>query len=391
MKLKQLPDDFQVEERTGLTAGRDGDFALYRLDKRGWTTPDALAAVRRRWRLDADRVSAGGLKDKHAHTLQHFTVRHGPRRGWRHHGLVVAYLGQVAAPFTSQDVLGNRFRVALRDLSEATAAAAQRGLAEAAAEGVPNYFDDQRFGSATGGDFVGRLLVRGKFEAALRLALTAPYEHDRPAQREEKRVLRERWGDWSACRGLLPPESGARSVVDHLRANPGDFRGACVRLRPDLRGLYLSAYQSHLWNRLLARWLERRCDPACLLPLKLKLGTVPAHRGAGPALREELACLTLPLPTARLHLAPDDQHAVLIREVLAEDGLELRDLQVRGTRELFFSKGERSALCVPIDTGADEADDDLHPGRLKVTLTFELPRGSYATLVVKRALATVST
>jgi tRNA pseudouridine13 synthase len=176
-------------------------------------------------------------------------------------------------------------------------------------------------------------------------------------------------------------------VIDHLRANPGDFRGACVRLRPDLRGLYLSAYQSHLWNRLLARWLERRCRPEELVPLRLKLGTVPAHRHAAPALRDELARLTLPLPTARLHLAPDDPHADLIREVLAEEGLELRDLQVRGTHELFFSKGERAALCVPADATAEEADDELHPGRRKLVLSFELPRGAYATLVVKRATA----
>jgi tRNA pseudouridine13 synthase len=298
----------------------------------------------------------------------------------------VAYLGQTATPFTSADVRANRFRVTLRDLSEAAAAAARAGLAEAATEGVPSYFDDQRFGSAAGGEFVGRLLVRGRFEEALRLALTAPYEHDRPAQREEKRVLREHWGDWSSCRDRLPPGQ-ARPVVDHLRANPGDFRGACVRLRPDLRGLYLSAYQSHLWNRMLAHWLERRSRPDELVSLRLKLGTVPAHRRAPPALRDELARLTLPLPTARLHPAPDDPHAELVREVLAEENLELRDLQVRGAHELFFSRGERAALCLPVDAEAVLSDDDLHPGRRKAVLSFELPRGAYATLVVKRALA----
>src|SRR5438270_211844 len=47
MKLKQSPDDFVVEERTDVAPGADGAFALYRLDKVGWTTPDAVAAVRR--------------------------------------------------------------------------------------------------------------------------------------------------------------------------------------------------------------------------------------------------------------------------------------------------------------------------------------------------------
>jgi tRNA(Glu) U13 pseudouridine synthase TruD len=37
----------------------------------------------------------------------------------------------------------------------------------------------------------------------------------------------------------------------------------------------------------------------------------------------------------------------------------------------------------------DTADDELYPGRQKMTLAFELARGSYATILIKRV--TVST
>src|SRR5262249_56401938 len=69
-KLKQQPEDFQVEELTDVAAGAAGAFALYRLEKRGWTTPGALAAVRRRWRIEPRRLSSGGLKDRDALTAQ---------------------------------------------------------------------------------------------------------------------------------------------------------------------------------------------------------------------------------------------------------------------------------------------------------------------------------
>jgi uncharacterized membrane protein YkvA (DUF1232 family) len=45
--------------------------------------------------------------------------------------------------------------------------------------------------------------VRGEFEAALKLALTGPYEFDRPPQRREKEILVEHWGDWKACKERL--------------------------------------------------------------------------------------------------------------------------------------------------------------------------------------------
>ncbi len=117
MKLKQLPDDFFVEEATDVSPAEKGPFALYRLEKRGWSTPDALSALRRRWRIEARRVSYGGLKDRHAWTIQYLTIFHGPARGLHHHDVTVTHLGWTDAPYTSHDIRCNRFRLTLRDLS----------------------------------------------------------------------------------------------------------------------------------------------------------------------------------------------------------------------------------------------------------------------------------
>jgi tRNA pseudouridine13 synthase len=384
MKLKQDPDDFHVEEVTSLAAGDVGPFALYRLEKRGWSTPDALAAVRRRWRVEPRRLSYGGLKDRHAWTVQYLTIFHGPRRGLHHHDVAVRYVGQVAHPYTSEDICCNRFRLTLRALDDAAKERAPGRLDAVARDGVPNYFDDQRFGSVAGpgGEFIGRQLVRGRFEDALRLALAGPYEHDRAPQKREKQLLTAHWGDWTKCVEVLP-RGHARSLADYLRVHPGDFRGAVTRLRPELRGLYLSAYQSHLWNRMLARWLHEHCRPQQLRDVRLRLGPVPFPAGLDDAQRQAFAGLRLPLPSARLKMAPDDPDAGLVAGVLAEEGLELRDLQVKGIREMFFSRGERAGLCLPVGLTGTFAADERYPGRHKLILSFELPRGSYATLVVK--------
>jgi tRNA pseudouridine13 synthase len=387
MKLKQQPDDFQVEEISDVQPGEAGPFALYRLEKRGWTTPDALAAIRRRWKLEPRRLSYGGLKDRHAWTIQYLSVFHGPRRDMNHQGITVQYLGQATDPYTSNDIRCNRFRLTLRDLDAASREAAPERLAQLKSEGVPNYFDDQRFGSVRqqGEEFIARLLVRGRFEEALRLALTAAYDYDRAAQKDEKRLLNAHWGEWETLKDRLP-RGHARSLVDYLRVHPDDFRGAVARLRPELRGLYLSAYQSHLWNRMLARWLEAHCRPEQLLSMTLRLGEVPVHAGLGLEQQAALAALSLPLPSARLHLDPADPRNEVVNAVLAEEGLALRDLQIKGIREMFFSRGERAALCLPVDLTWQVADDEHQRGRGKLVLAFELPRGCYATLLVKRVL-----
>jgi tRNA pseudouridine13 synthase len=91
----------------------------------------------------------------------------------------------------------------------------------------------------------------------------------------------------------------------------------------------------------------------------------------------------LPLPSARLHVeeGPVKQ---LIDEVLAGEGLELRQVRLKFPRDTFFSKGERPAIFFPTGVGHDVASDDFYRGKQKVTLRFELPRGAYATILVKR-------
>ncbi len=388
MKLKQQPEDFQVEELTSVVPTGRGEFALYRLEKRGWSTPDALAAVRRRWQIDLSRMSYGGLKDRHAQTVQYLSLHRGPRRGLQHQGIRVEYLGQIGRPYSSQDIRANRFQIQLRDLDAGAVARAEAALHEVRADGVPNYFDDQRFGSVAGdagdaGEFIARLMVFGRFEEALRLALTGPYEYDRAEEKKAKTFLRSHWGDWEACKQGLS-RGHARSLVDYLRSHPTDFRGALERLRPELRGLYLSAYQSHLWNRVLARWLTDRLRPDQLVAVRLRLGEVPFPRGLDESQRRELSALSLPLPSARCKLAPDDPRLPAVEAVLAQDGLRPEQMKVKGSRDLFFSRGERAALVAPEGLGHAVGADENHPGRSKLALAFDLPRGAYATLIVKR-------
>lgn len=387
MKLKQRPDDFRVEELTGAVAREAGEFAFYRLDKTGWTTPDALAAVRRRWQIDFRRLSYGGLKDRHAVTAQFLTIFRGPKRNLSHERITLTYLGQRAEPFTSADIAGNRFVIMLRALTEAGVARAEVALAEVAGAGLPNYFDDQRFGSV--GDppeFVAREMVFGRFENALRLALAAPYEFDRAEAKKEKATLAAHWGDWATLKSKLP-RGHARSLVDYLVSHPTDFKGAVARLRPDLQGLYLSAYQSDLWNRMLAAWLTRTLGPDNLAAVELKLGRVPVPFRVPDEKRAAWEALTLPLPSARVKPEPDAVWVPVVEEVLRAEGLTLAELKIKGMQKPFFSKGDRAACVHPANLSHAADADDLNPGKRKLTLRFDLPRGSYATMLVKRVTA----
>ncbi|MFO0939088.1 MAG: tRNA pseudouridine(13) synthase TruD, partial [Gemmataceae bacterium] len=306
MKVKQSPEDFRVDELTDVSpSSHEGDFAFYRLDKTGWTTPDALAAVRRLWRIEWDRMSYGGLKDRHAITTQFLTIIGGPRENLTSKGWSLQYLGQIREPYRSTEIRANRFAVVIRNLHPWQITRAESAAEDVRQCGVPNYFDDQRFGSVNADRrFVAREMVLGRFEEALKLALAGEYEFDRAVEKKEKATLLQHWGNWPAAKAALP-RGHARSLVDYLVHHPTDFRGACSRLRPDLRGLYLSAYQSDLWNRQLSNWLRSRVPAADLTGVELKLGVYAVPKRCPEPFQDEWQQAALPLLSARIKAEPD--------------------------------------------------------------------------------------
>lgn len=381
MKLKCLPEDFEVEELAEIKLA-DGPFALYRLTKRGLGTPEAITAVQRRWKLDRRQISYGGLKDKHAVTRQWVSIHRGPKRDLQQDHLTLEYQGQLAQPFGPLEIAGNRFRIVIRDLTEPNASQLLARTRALSTVGVPNYFDDQRFGSVgVSGEFIARPWCRGDYERALWLALAEVNPHDRPKDRDEKRILQQHWGNWGPCKAALP-KSSRRSIVTYLVDHPVDYRRAFALLPVDMRSLYLSAFQSDLWNRCLAAWLRERLPAERLIDVDLGTGRFPFPRELPQEMSEEFYQQVLPLPSARLHLDASPLLG-LYEGVLAEQNLELRELRVKYPRDSFFSKGERAAVLRVSPDLAEAGDDEEYPGRRRVTLKFALPRGAYATIVIK--------
>ncbi|OYW12952.1 MAG: pseudouridine synthase, partial [Planctomycetales bacterium 12-60-4] len=164
LKLKSRPEDFEVEELTDFRLG-DGPFGVYLLTKRSMGTPEAITAIQQGWNLSRQQISYGGLKDKHAVTRQWVTIHRGPRRNFEQASLSLIYQGQARAAFTPHDITANRFAIVLRNLDPAVVPAMIETASLVARDGVPNYFDDQRFGSlGASRQFVAQPWCLGDYE-----------------------------------------------------------------------------------------------------------------------------------------------------------------------------------------------------------------------------------
>jgi tRNA pseudouridine13 synthase len=274
----------------------------------------------------------------------------------------------------------------IRDLARDEAPRALELVKSLESDGLPNYFDDQRFGSVGhSGQFIAHAWLLGNAERALELALAEPNPSDRSAAKAQKAILRECWGRWSEAKARLE-RSPSRSIVTYLVDHPTDFRGAFARMRRELRTLYFSAFQSHLWNLILGRMIERSTRPDQTITVALKAGQFPFPRGLDPDQARALRDWPIPLPSSR-NPVPEGERGQWVQELLADYQLSWPDLRVRHLKDVFFSKGSRPALVFPERLEALVADDEIHRGKKLLRLSFELGKGSYATILVKRITA----
>lgn len=397
MTIRRTPADFRVVEALtsrALSGVRPGwtpatPHALYALTKVSLSTPEAahkLTLALRGASGPSPRVAWAGLKDKHALTTQHVSARvagealappmltgdapDGQPGAWR-----AQRLGFIHEPIAARAIACNRFQIVIRDVTpQATGAldAAAAALTRADDPGrwrVLNLFGPQRFGSARhGAGFAGPALLRGDFDAALRLLIATPARKDAGSRRRFTRAAAEAWGRWADMLPALPrcPE---RRAIEVLAAG-GAARDAFAALPHLLQQLALDAWQSWLWNDLARHAAQRLLE-------------TPA---SGPA--DELE-LPLPAPSVDLSSLPAalaSDYAQRLTHLLAEHGLaQGAALAIPGLRRPRLAVGARALFVHAADAALDPPEPDelaRTPGRLRRRVRFELPSAAYATTVL---------
>jgi tRNA pseudouridine13 synthase len=410
MTIKQSPADFAVEELLSAAVrqkvrDQPGPHALYRLTKEGLTTPAAAAAVAGQLGVRPPLVAFAGLKDRHARTVQHITAAAGlgggdlpdaaEGPGWR-----IDRLGWLDEAITAEAIAANRFRITVRDLSRqacdrmdkaARLLAPDAAAPEEAHPDLPvrarewltvvNYFGDQRFASARHGrGFIAGHLVRGEFDEALRLAIAAWARKDSRRTKAFKRAVAEGWGRWGELAAGLP-RCPQRRAVEHLAASPGDFCGAFAALPYADQELAVHAYQSHLWNATARRLVAERCSqPGPIIAAADPFGEMLFPAAA--SVPQELAELNLPVLGQASTLREPWRAAA--GAVLAEEEITTAMLRIPGLRRPRFAEVPRRLFVAAGGFSMSPPEpDDARPRRLNRILSFDLPRGAYATVVLR--------
>jgi tRNA pseudouridine13 synthase len=384
--IKTRPEDFFVEELPAYEPSGSGTHIYAQIEKKGLGTREALDRIARALDIQRRDIGTAGLKDAHAVARQWISIEHiQPER------LEQLSLAEVRVIKTSRHtnklkpghLRGNRFVVRLRQLAlppEEALATTEKAMSILTTRGVPNYFGPQRFGNHRNNHLLGRALARNNADEFMDEFLGRPNtEFDSPTV-FKARSLYEQGQYEEAVKNWPGQFADHRRALRAIIAGKGKKKRGLFTVDKHLQGLFISAYQSEIFNRVLVARMPnidkvflgdmayKHDNGACFRVEQPEIEQPRCDRfeisPTGPLMGQRTTRLTGP--------AGEIENPILEAESLGEsESGHMKRLGARG--------GRRPLRFQPRNAGLKSGMDDLGP---YLELRFELDAGCYATTLI---------
>ena len=381
MKLKQLPEDFKVEELNELEISKnEKPYKVYLLEKKSMETFSLLSYLAKKNNIPVSELGIAGLKDKHAITKQHFTLPSKYNlKTLQEKNFRITFLGYVSEKLKLGSLTGNRFEITVRDVKKGELEGVAQKADSIEKTGVPNYFDSQRFGSVINQEFVAKHLIKKDYEKAVKTYLTLYTKFESSKVKEEKKLILQNWGSFSKLR--LKNPSLKRVTEEYEKTK--DWLKAYKKIPSNLRDMMISAYQSYLWNECVKKVLKLKINNRKIYPVRYSLGVLLFYKNV-----KEIDDVPETFKTISQDMEITSFEREVITEILSKEMVSIKSFDIKETGNFFISH-ERKTLLKPSQfkmsqPSVDELNDNGRKNKFKITLSFTLSKGSYATMITKR-------
>jgi tRNA pseudouridine13 synthase len=386
-KLRTVAEDFVVEEIPPHAPAGAGPYLICRLTKKNWEHQHAIKEIAKKLGISHRRIGWAGTKDRRAVTTQYISLYKVNREAvhtLRLKDISLEPIREQNAALGLGDLGGNRFSIVIRDCSEIHLETTVERIAADVAAGIPNYYGLQRFGGIRPVTHrVGERILLEDYEGAVLTYIGHAY----PQESEEVRKVRQEFSDTrdpKAALAALPVAMGyERAMLQHLHNRPGDYAGALCELPPKLLSMFVSAFQSYLFNEALSARLESGLSLTDIEPgdrLIFANGrediVTTANTGTAARLIERGRCSIAIFMPGRDPFTPSSESERRIAAIMEERGIGAESFRKASdfVRTAFTGALRPVALTTHVVAAVEGTD---------VKLSFTLPPGQYATTVAR--------
>jgi len=365
-KIKQKENDISVSEvlsEKAISSFKNSNgHAVYLLTKSGIDTNHALIDIEKRYGIVLKSL---GLKDANAKTKQFVYTYKKLNSLEKIEGkkYLAERVGFTQKPISKKHMLGNIFEIEVSDTTQSLPSISDN-------EKFLNFFGYQRFGSRRPiTHLVGKSLIKGEYEKVLDYLLTFSSKYDSEKNNEFRKLISERKLEPEII-DLLPYSMDIeRNLLKQLSIDK-DPKKVIRSIPLKLRRFYAQAYQSFLFNKTLSMAYEYEeelfsptNDDVCF----------DKNFDLGKYQNDPKQKLAIPLIGHSYY--KKSRFEYYIKKILEDESLTPKDFFINDFQELSLDGGFRNASINIQDFSIS-----------KNLVKFQLPRGSYATIVLREIL-----
>ena len=404
-KLRTLATDFIVEERSCYPPkDPQGHFTIATVTSTNWETNLLVRSISKRLRISRKRIRFAGTKDKRAVTTQLMSFYRVPPPQLQQINIKDVHIKDVYPSLRGLaigDLLGNRFTITIRNITSKVTPDTVKDMLSTinTIGGFPNYYGVQRFGVIRPiTHLVGLHLVGHDIERAVMTYLGHPMKGEDPVSFESRQQLEETHDFTTAFTSYPPHLLFEKAMLNHLVAHPSDFPGALNELPRNLLTMFVYAYQSFLFNKILSKRLHQgfplheAIEGDIVLPCRnntIEDRYIPVTTTNIDKVNRQLhkgkAFVSGLLPGYNTPCSKGEMGAIE-QSIIDEAHLNPRDFIIP-EMPFLSSSGGRRALFAPLgNLGMSLHLDPTGKQDPMLQITFELMKGCYATSFLREIM-----
>lgn len=298
----------------------NGDYSYFLLKKKGRSTISTINEIAGKLKISHKRIGFAGNKDRNAITEQFISI----------HKIDKEKAEKLAIKDAELKFLGtSKKRLNLGDLEGNDFAITVRNLRKEAdpITFIENYFDEQRFG--INNCVIGKSIIKKEFKKACELL--------------------------------------------NLNIKNNDYVGALRKYGTRRLRFFLHSYQASLFNEFVAEYLRKNYREH--YEINYSLGKFVFLKKIGKEIK---------IPLLGFLTELDDETKDIYKKIMDMEHITLKDFIIREIPELSLEGSERDLFVKIKNFKTRLLDDEINKGTFKQILMFELQKGSYATIVIKK-------
>jgi len=396
-KLRFYPEDFIVEEISNYPLKKEsGKFLIADITAVNWESNYLLKEISNWLHISRQRIGFAGTKDKRAKTtrlMSFYNISKEKLSEVNLRDVDIRNIYYSDRPIKIGNLVGNRFRIIVRKInSNIKSEIIKNG-------GFPNFYGIQRFGIIRPiTHIVGKYFVKDDFEKAVMAYIANPIDaEDKETYNLRKKL--EKTHDFAEALKSYPIQLNyEKAILNKLIQNSEDFVGALRELPRNLLTMFIYAYQSYLFNKILSERvrrdlpLNRAIVGDIILPIRsgvIEQNWIKVNNSNIKKVNKQInlgKAVVSGVLFGSDSTFSDGEMGEIESRIISSEKIDHRDFIIPDI-PYISSKGSRHPILSPVkNLNFELKNDDLNSDIKVLDLKFELKKGCYATSLLRELM-----